>query len=136
MKHPNVVQLLYCFHDPKHLYFGLDLAPNGELHHFIHRKRLKDSDIEFIAAEILNCLQYFTSVGIVHRDIKPSNILFSEEMHIKIADFGAARYLKLLEKESLNGTPQYLSPEMVSHQLSGPAQDLWALGVVIYIMFT
>jgi len=67
----------------------------------------------FITAEILNALEYLTSIGIVHRDIKPSNILFSEEMHIKIADFGAARYLKLLEKEVLSGTPQYMSPEMI-----------------------
>lgn len=72
----------------------------------------------------------------MHRDIKPSNILFTEDMHVKIADLGAARYLKLLEKESLSGTPQYMSPEMVGEQKSGPASDLWALGVVLYLMYT
>lgn len=57
-------------------------------------------------------------------------------MHIKIADFGAARYLKLMEKESLTGTPQYMSPEMIQTQIAGPASDLWALGIIVFMMFT
>jgi 3-phosphoinositide dependent protein kinase-1 len=69
----------------------MELAANGELHHFIQRKRLKDSDIVFITAEVLTVLEYLTEQGVVHRDLKPSNVLFSEDMHVKIADLGAAR---------------------------------------------
>ena len=51
-------------------------------------------------AEIISAIEYLHKLGIIHRDLKPENILLSEDMHIKLADFGTAKLIKKTVKES------------------------------------
>ncbi len=115
----------------------MDLAQNGELSCYI--KKYAPIDIEqarFITAELLNSLCYLTSEGIVHWDLKADNILFDDHMHCRLVDFGAAKYLKDEGQEDLQGTLQYISPEMIRREKTTPACDLWALGVLLYRLMT
>ena len=45
----------------------------------------------FVAAEIVNILEYMHSKGVAHRDLKPSNFLIDENYHLKLIDFGTAK---------------------------------------------
>lgn len=74
------------------MYFVLDLAPNGELYSVIRREgKLKYDAAKFLAAEIINILEYMHSKGVSHRDLKPSNLLLDENYHLKLVDFGTAK---------------------------------------------
>jgi serum/glucocorticoid-regulated kinase 3 len=76
---------------------------------------------------------------VVYRDLKPENILLDAEGHIKLVDFGLAKEGVSSAAEGANslcGTPEYLSPEVLDRQGHGTAVDWWNLGMVTYEMLT
>jgi len=135
--HPLIVKLYYTFQDSYSLYFVLDLAKKGDLLGYI--RKMGSFNLEctkFYVAEIVVALEYLHKKNIIHRDLKPENILLTENMHIKLTDFGTA---KILEKESDNnransfvGTAEYVSPELLNDKATCKSSDFWALGCIIY----
>jgi serine/threonine protein kinase len=83
-------------------------------------------------------LSYAHSRDVIHRDIKPSNILLTEEMDVRLADFGIAQLLKGEETQIVGilGSPFYMSPEQVSDKTLTSQTDLYSLGVVLYELLT
>ncbi|CAH1999885.1 unnamed protein product [Acanthoscelides obtectus] len=150
---PYFVRLYWTFQDSEHLYFVLTYAKNGELLKQIDKCGCFTIECaRYYAAEMVLALEYLHGKGIVHRDLKPENVLFDENWHILITDFGSAKILKTDNTEnqkcdndaldkgdkrrrtSFVGTAQFVSPEMLSESSSSPASDLWALGCIIYQM--
>jgi len=107
----------------------------------------------------LSALEFINAQGFIHRDLKPENILIGEEWNLKLIDFGDANTIEQSiinnqpqedrESESFYdnkglggrkgtfvGTPLYVSPEMLMENISSPAGDFWALGIIIYQMLT
>ena len=101
-----------------------------------------------IARETTEALEEAHSRKIIHRDVKPGNILLTEQGHVKITDFGLAKWVKpaegegqdytanLTEEVSAKGTIPYMSPEQVTGREVDPRSDLFSLGVVLYEMLT
>ena len=81
-------------------------------------------------------IEYCHQKNITHRDIKLENILLDENKNIKIIDFGFSTCCSHEKKEKIFcGTPSYMSPEIVSRvEYAGPQVDIWALGVVLYVL--
>ena len=74
------------------------------------------------------------SANILHRDLKPSNLLLNSECHVKVADFGLARFVENELATTACGTPNYVAPEIVAGHGYGKEVDVWSIGVIIYIM--
>ncbi|GAA5860844.1 hypothetical protein JCM8547_003866 [Rhodosporidiobolus lusitaniae] len=147
--HPGVVKLWWTFQDEWSLYYVLELAQNGELLKWIKRYGSFDlRSARYYVAQVLSAVGYMHEKGVIHRDLKPENILLDEHMRIKITDFGTA---KLLQKEELVdgkpaddpqgkprprsfvGTPEYVSPEILSEgKESSFSSDFWALGCILF----
>eukprot|EP00826_Nyctotherus_ovalis_P020554 TRINITY_DN1646_c0_g1_i14.p1 TRINITY_DN1646_c0_g1~~TRINITY_DN1646_c0_g1_i14.p1 ORF type:complete len:425 (+),score=113.38 TRINITY_DN1646_c0_g1_i14:150-1424(+) len=141
--HPNIIKLYFTFStEDKMQYFGLEYAPNGDLAKLLkicHTLPLPLA--QYYAAELVNALEYLKSKKIVHRDIKPENILLDENYHLKVTDFGTAKYMDRPSDEhdrkeqygtTFVGSPEYVSPEVLRSEESSPGSDLWALGCLIY----
>jgi len=91
-----------------------------------------------IIRQICAALDHAHSHGMIHRDIKPDNILVSHEGKVKLLDFGLARAFDdgFGEQSVLAGTPFYMAPEQIDGSEVNYQIDIYALGVILYRMFT
>ncbi|OAA29057.1 serine/threonine protein kinase [Frankia sp. EI5c] len=91
-----------------------------------------------VGLAIADALAHAHAHGVVHRDIKPANILFSDSGQPKITDFGISKVMEgsASTASRVVGTPRYMAPEQITGDRLGPATDLYALGVVLYELFT
>lgn len=126
----------YLFMSDLRLFFVMPFIRGGELYRFFKAKRrFKEHEVKFYAAQIALALGYLHKKGIIHRDLKLENILVDMNGYLKIIDFGLA---KMLDSESITktycGTPEYLAPEMISQTGHNFSIDWWALGILIYEM--
>lgn len=137
---------LYCtFQDTERLYFVLAYAKNGELLSYINKnKAFSLNCTQYYTAELVLALEALHSKGIIHRDLKPENVLFDENWHILITDFGSAKIVpannskhdedEVKRRNSFVGTAQYVSPELLTGNAVSYASDLWALGCIVFQM--
>ncbi|KAJ3213635.1 camp-dependent protein kinase catalytic subunit [Dinochytrium kinnereticum] len=134
VRHPFIVNLLATFQDPKHLYLVMEYVPGGDMFtHLKKNRRFPEMVARFYTAEILLALEYIHAKDIVYRDLKPENILVGVDGHIKIADFGFAKRLKVDEKAmTFCGTPAYMAPEIILKYGYSKSVDWWSLGIVCY----
>ena len=91
------------------------------------------------ARTIAEALHQVHRAGIVHRDVKPANIMMTAQGTLKLIDFGlatAAAETRRSASEGRRGTPAYMSPERADGTGTGPASDLWALGVLLFELLT
>ncbi|KAG9103755.1 pkb-activating kinase-like protein, partial [Ceratobasidium sp. 392] len=155
--HPGIVKLYWTFHDPMSLYFVLDLVPNGEL--LARIKRLGSLTAEgarYYTAQIVDAVGWMHGMGVVHRDLKPENILLDESFRVKITDFGSARVesgspevpsapgteggqaqssaVPDQRASSFVGTAEYVSPELLIHNVTSRCSDVWAIGCILFQM--
>ncbi|TDG42085.1 hypothetical protein AWZ03_011487 [Drosophila navojoa] len=139
LKHPSVLQLYTFFQDANYVYLILELADNGELHRYMNQQMKRpftEDEASSILRQVVDGLLYLHSHNIMHRDISLSNLLLSKDMHVKIADFGLATQLKRPDERHMTmcGTPNYISPEVVSHMSHGLPADLWGVGCMLYTL--
>ena len=106
--HPFLVNLWGTFQDSANLYMVMDYVPGGELFSVLRKsKRFPDHVAKFYAIEVTLALEYLHNKNIIYRDLKPENLLLDASGHIKITDFGFAKYVPDITW-TLCGTPDYL----------------------------
>jgi hypothetical protein len=88
--------------------------------------------------QICSGLKEAHAQGIVHRDLKPENVMIDAQGNVKIMDFGIARSMEAVTRltGSMVGTPAYMAPEQVAGKPSDYRTDIYALGLIMYEVFT
>jgi eukaryotic-like serine/threonine-protein kinase len=138
LSHPNICRLFDYGSEGERPYMVFEHLPGGTLEErFTAEEPMEDAASATIAQEVAAGLAHAHERGIVHRDLKPANVVFDEEGHAKITDFGIARMSgadTLTEEGTLLGTASYMSPEQASGEPATPASDVYAFGVILYRM--
>jgi len=92
-----------------------------------------------IAHQIAEALDYAHHHNVIHRDLKPANILLTDDDRVKITDFGIAKFkarVGTVVTDTILGTPSHMSPEQVIGAEVGARSDMFALGIILYMMLT
>lgn len=139
LKHHNIVRLHHVFQEDHVRYMIFDLITGGELFDdIVAREFYSEKDASHCIQQILESVKYCHDNRIIHRDIKPENLLLASRTpgaNVKLADFGlAVEAMDAGHYYGFAGTPGYLSPEVISKQPYSYAVDVWACGVVLYIL--
>ncbi|PPD91708.1 hypothetical protein GOBAR_DD11356 [Gossypium barbadense] len=136
--HPFIVQLRCSFQTKYRLYLVLDFVNGGHLFFQLYRQGLFREDLARIyTAEIVSAVSHLHSNGIMHRDLKPENILLDAEGHVMLTDFGLAKeFNENTRSNSMCGTLEYMSPEIVLGKGHDKAADWWSVGILLYEMLT
>lgn len=150
--HPNIVETHDIFENITHLYLVIEYMQGGELFDIIADSgHLTEQRASQVIRDVISAVRYLHNNGVVHCDIKPENILCKTKawpLSIKLCDFGLAGIVEAGQTSHCNlignpghltakvGTPNYCSPELVRGQPYGTAVDMWACGVLLYIMLS
>jgi len=156
--HPNIISMIDTWEDSLYYYIVMPLnGPSGiDLFEAIERSRdfLPPERVARIISQIIMAVAHLhLALGVAHRDIKDENIIIDERIdHTQLIDFGSAAYFRAQEEAPLTeaeircgkrqadydvyyGTQEYAAPEVVrGERYIGPPQDIWALGVLLYVL--
>jgi serine/threonine protein kinase len=100
------------------------------------RKQLTEIEVRYYMRQILEGVRYIHEQRIVHRDLKLENFFLSDQMAVKIGDFGLAETLALrARRKSICGTPNYMAPEIFTSKEGYSYEvDTWSLGVIAFLL--
>ncbi|XP_072010914.1 serine/threonine-protein kinase DCLK3 [Engystomops pustulosus] len=138
LSHPNIVKLLDDFETEKEIYLIMEYIKGGDLFDAITESiKFTEHNAALMLTDLCEALVYIHSKDIVHRDLKPENLLVQNNPDgsstLKLADFGLA----MVVSEpifTVCGTPTYVAPEILSEKGYGLEVDMWATGVILYIL--
>ena len=164
ISHPNIMHIEKVFQVGSKFYLVFPLCTGGELYeHIIRRGHFTEDDAANLMRDLISGLNALHEHDILHLDIKPENLLFdnmSKDAKIKITDFGLSKMFSniqpnerrmptmdeinaklkafldsgILDRERLRGTVGYMAPELILTGHSSKATDVFAAGVVLYIL--
>src|SRR5437899_1146395 len=137
LRHERCLRAYACASDTSHVYIAYEYAPGRTLREAMRAGQLDDRSAVEAGVQILEGLAHAHAHGVVHRDVKPANVLLvdGDEISVRLLDFGLAR---MEEAETLTGvgdvpgTLAYIPPERLGGEQSGPAGDVWAVGVLLW----
>ncbi|KAM0677269.1 Serine/threonine kinase [Binucleata daphniae] len=135
--HPFLMEMLYCFQDSKHIYFGTEFVSGGDLFHHAAKGNFTNQQIKLYTCEILMGLEFLHKNDIIYRDMKLDNILITADGHVKIADFGLCKdnFKSFSTTFTYCGTADTIAPEVILQVGYTKDVDWWSFGVVIYEMY-
>jgi len=158
--HPNISGLRDMYEDYDHYYLVMDLVSGGEMFdNLIKYGAYSEADAARLMREVASALAFLHGVGVVHADLKPENLLLCSKKRvdgtIKMIDFGCAVVSKDSSDQNTEtnmtkhftdasnktgqsiGTTAYWPPERFLYSTKpDPATDMWAVGIILFIMLT
>ncbi|XP_011175724.1 death-associated protein kinase 1 isoform X3 [Solenopsis invicta] len=137
LRHPNIVSLYKVIDTGTTVVLLLELITGGELFHWTPSG---ETEAAHVVRQVLMALSHLHSHQVAHLDIKPENILLSTPPpmpNIKLIDLGLShRLVPGSEHRALFGTPEFVAPEIVNYEPLSLGTDLWAVGVLTYILLS
>ena len=136
--HPNVCRVYDIGEAHGELYLSMEFVDGEDLSALLKRigRLPTDKGVE-IARKLCAGLAAAHARGVLHRDLKPSNIMIDGHGEVRIVDFGLAAVADQLDAADVgSGTPAYMAPEQLAGREATQQSDLYALGLVLYEVFT
>lgn len=138
LAHPHIIKCLDIFEEPSSFYIVMELVSGGELFaRLAHKKSYSEEEARNVIVTLLSAIRHCHDNHIVHRDLKPENLLLENDLDdskIKLIDFGSAAHAVGNTLEGYIGTPGYIAPEMIELRAHGKPVDMWAIGIITYIL--
>ena len=132
-RHPNIVGYIGSYIKKGNLWLIMEYCSAGSVADLIKvtKRTLDEVQIASVCQAVLRGLEYLHENKKIHRDIKAGNILLDHKGIAKLADFGVSAQLAntLSKKDTVIGTPYWMSPEVIARSLYNKKTDIWSLGI-------
>lgn len=140
LEHPHILPV-YDFGNFKgQVYLVMRLLESGDLKDRLRRGRLGLHESNRLLGQLASALTYAHERGIIHRDLKPQNVMMDVNDNPYLTDFGIAKALgattQVTATGAIMGTPSYMAPEQWRSEAVDARTDIYALGVIAYLMLT
>ena len=151
LTHPNIVRVFDCDRDGEVVFMTMEYLVGARLLAG-HPSQAPDTEIgqptaHSIIMAVAGALEYAHRHHIVHGDLKPGNVIVTDQGEVKVIDFGIARWIARPEaaiekreavhnKLGLAATARYASPQVMARQLPQPADDVYALACLAFLLLT
>jgi len=137
LRHPHILPILDYGRHKQAFYMAMPLVNGGTLGNRLDKGEIFTiSEVLAFACQISAALDYIHMRGIVHMDISPHNIMFLDDNHVALTDFGIASISGLLDHSQkpakIVGTVPYISPEQISNAVVDGRSDIYSLAAVLY----
>ena len=138
VSHPNVCRVYDVGESDGRLFLSMEFVDGEDLASLLRRiGRLPDDKAVEVAQQLCAGLAAAHRSGVLHRDLKPSNVMIDGKGRARITDFGLAIAASEADQQTRPaGTPGYLAPELLDGAAPSIRSDLYALGLVLYELFT
>ncbi|KAJ2522998.1 hypothetical protein H4217_000403 [Coemansia sp. RSA 1939] len=165
LAHPSVVHMYDSFEDDRFVYLVMEYCERTDLWKYLRQRYiqvtgdpsarkqlhhsqqagsggelavLSEAETRYVIKQVAAAVAHLHSSGVLHRDLKLANILLSQNMTVKVGDFGLATRIDddSMEPTTMCGTPSYISPEIMARQPYGFESDIWALGCLMVTLLT
>jgi hypothetical protein len=136
--HPNVCRVYDVGEVDGQLFLSMEFVPGRDLASVLRSiGRLPEEKAVDIARQLCAGLAALHDRGVLHRDLKPANVMLDEDGRVRITDFGLAGAVDRVQAGDIrSGTPRYMAPEQFAGREVTPRSDIYALGLVLYEIFT
>jgi len=136
VSHPNVCRVHDIGEIDGHPFLSMEHIDGEDLASLLRRiGRLPQDKALEVARQLCAGLAAAHEKGVIHRDLKPANVMLDGRGNIRITDFGLAGLPEQLDRGRA-GTPAYMAPELFAHEAASVQSDLYALGLVLYEVFS
>eukprot|EP00250_Pteridium_aquilinum_P013616 c21459_g1_i2 orf=859-2046(+) len=140
LHHRNIVEFVSACKKPPVFCVIMEYLPGGSLKTFLHKTEPHSLSLEMVTSIALDTargMEYLHSQGVIHRDLKSDNLIMTEDLHIKVADFGVS----CLEAHRDNmkgyaGTYRWMAPEMIKEKPCSRKVDVYSFGIVLWELLT
>jgi formylglycine-generating enzyme required for sulfatase activity/tRNA A-37 threonylcarbamoyl transferase component Bud32 len=140
LQHPNIVRFYGLERDGLFAFILMDYVEGSNLRSEIFQLDGQPIELErmrTIIRPVCSALHFAHRMGMVHCDLKPGNIMLQQNGGVLVADFGIARMTDAATTTMVGmGTPAYMAPEQARGLDPIPQTDIYALGIVLFEMFT
>ncbi len=156
ISHPNVAHVYEFGKFDGRYFMAMEYVPGQTLRELLSEGKLDESSILEYSIQIVKSLAAAHESGVIHRDIKPENVMVSKNRHVKVLDFGLAKFVEPLPAKTdefvrtytsgrtsldtqpgiIIGTSAYMSPEQVRGKTVDARTDLWSFGIILFEMLT
>ena len=138
VSHPAVCRVYDVGEAEGHFFLSMELVDGENLASLLRRiGRLPPDKALDIARQLCAGLAAAHEKGVLHRDLKPANLMLDGQGNVRITDFGLAGLAESLREEDVrSGTPCYMSPEQLQGREVSVRSDIYALGLVLYELYT
>lgn len=137
VSHPNVVRVYDIGEHKRELFISMEFVDGETLDTLMSRiGQLPEKKAEQIAQQLCAGLAAIHDAGVLHRDLKPSNVMIDGRGQVRVNDFGLASVKDVYGLEAIAGTPGFVPPESLSGKSATIRSDIYALGLVLYELFT
>src|SRR5688500_3150964 len=138
VSHPNVCRVYDVMEWEGHHFISMEYIDGEDLASLLRRiGKLPHGKALDIARDLCAGLAAAHGIGVIHRDLKPANVMIDGRGTARITDFGLAALAEdLTAREEVAGTPAYMAPEQLTGREVTARSDLYALGLILYEMFT